>query len=477
MLDKSIYSIVRQGFTGREHIRIAVIGAKESGKTVFLTALANHLNHYDSELLDLKGWSVVPIGDGGETSDGIPAFLYAKARDQLSKGEWPDNTKSLAVIRLKLRLEKKLEKRTIRRTVVLELLDLPGERVADLSMEGRSFREWCGWMEDSFGGVNGISPHFSAYVRKIGSVSGKAAILSAYKDCVAKQYADGLLTITPSVLKLDTNGEFKVGEREEDYRKNIESTCIGVDEKNQFAPLPQTYFNDGSAEHRDVIKSFQKAYGKYRSRLVNPIAKWLSHVNKVVYLVDVLALLREGPEAYNAEQNFANQALRIFRRSCPDSPILNSAQRLLGSFVRTHADGVYVVATKSDTVVGEQNRSRMKNLAYVMMKPALLKLGLPSSQWEVLSCASVLTANEYEREKALEARVEVGKDESGNPLVKNLQYRVSDVPMGWPDDGDWQRGGSAYDFRPTFPKFDKKSDRPPRQLGLAYLVRQLLSLR
>ena len=476
MLDKSIYSIIRQGLSGHEHIRVAVIGAKESGKTVFLTALTNHLRNHDGELLDLQGWSVVNLDDDSKNTDDIPSFQYAKAREQLSQGEWPDNTRSLSVVRMKLRLEKKTEKKAKRRVVILELLDLPGERVADLSMAGRSFREWCEWMESRFCGIAGNSSHYEEYVKRIKAENESGAILSAYKDCVSKQYMDGLLTITPSVLKLDMNGEFRVGERADDYRKNIESTCIGVDESSQFAPLPRTFFDGGSREHRILVKTFKKAYGKYKSRIVNPIIEWLSHVNKAVYLVDVLALLRKGPEAYNAEENFASQALRIFRRSGSDSPILKGVQRLMGAFVRTHADGVYVIATKSDTVVGEQNRSRMKDLAYTMMKSALSGLGLPVNQWEVLSCASVLTADEYEREKALEARVEIGRDESGKPLVEKRQYLVSDVPMNWPDGDDWQRGGEVYDFRPTFPKFDKKSNKPPRQLGLEYIVRQLLSL-
>ena len=141
MLDKSIYSLVTQGLTGREHIRVAVIGTKGSGKTVFLTALTNHLRNHDKKRLDLKGWSVTNLECDGGNTGGMPSFQYAKAREQLSRGEWPDNTRSLSVVRLKLRLEKTVGKKTKRRTVILELLDLPGEWVADLSMVGRSFRE------------------------------------------------------------------------------------------------------------------------------------------------------------------------------------------------------------------------------------------------------------------------------------------------------------------------------------------------
>ena len=341
-------------------------------------------------------------------------------------------------------------------------------------MVGRSFREWCEWMEDRFCGVEGISPYYSEYVQRIESENDRDAILSAYKDCVSKQFEKWILTITPSVLKLDMNGEFKYkdGEPLSAYRKNIESTCIGVDEDSQFAPLPRSYFNGKSSEQRAIVKAFKKAYGKYRSRIVNPISEWLFHVNKAVYLVDVLSLLRNGPEQYNAEQSFAGQALRMFRRTYSDSPLLKGVQRFMGALVRTHADGVYVVATKADTAVGEANRSRMKELANRMLKPALSDLGLPANQMEVLSCASVTTSENHDKERALTARV---KDDDGKSVVETT-YEVHDVPMDWPEEDEWNSCREDYDFRPTFPKFDKKLDRPPSQLGLESLVMRLLSL-
>ena len=480
MSDKSIISIFRDRITGCEHIRVAVIGAKGSGKTVFLTALINHLRNHQKQLLDLKDrdgneWSVTSLDCDDWNTGGMDLFKYGEARDKLSRGEWPGNTTSLSVYRLKLRLEKKVnDKKTKRRTVILELLDLPGERVADLSMVGRSFLEWCEWMENRFCGVEGISPDYSEYVKRIESEKNRDAILSAYKDCVSKQFEKWMLTITPSVLKLDINGKFmyKDGDPLDSYRKNIVFTPIGVNGDNQFAPLPRTYFNINSPEQRAIVKAFKKAYGEYKSRIVDPISKWLSHVNKVVYLVDVLALLREGPEAYNAEQNFASQALRMFRRSYSDIPILEAIQRFMGAFVRTHADGVYVVATKADMVVGGTMRSRMKELANAMLKPALQDLGLSSSQKLVLSCASVKTSESHDKEKGLTARV---RDDDGERIIEET-YEVSDVPMDWPDEDEWNSSRKDYDFRPTFPRFDKRSDRPPSQLGMEPLIMRLLSL-
>lgn len=476
MFDRSFYSCVRRIVTGREHVRVAVIGAKESGKTVFLTALENHLRNHDGRLLNLDGWSVVCLEDEGGAESGFPRFQYAKARCQLGDGEWPDNTTAVSVVRLKLRLEKSRERGVARRTVVLELLDLPGERVADLSMVGRSFREWSEWMEDRFGGGSGVSPHYSDYLRRIESASDADAIISAYKDCVLGQYGEGVLTIAPSILKLGVDGVFRVGRNRGEFEANLKSAFVGLGADSQFAPLPKSYFTDGDAGRRAVVRAFERAYCAYRAKVVSPIADWLSHANKAVYLVDVLGLLRDGPVAYNAEQNFADRALQIFRRDGSDNPVLDGVRRFLGAFVRTHADGVYVVATKSDTVVGEKNRSRMVGLARAMMKPTLSRLGLPENRVGVCSCASVLTTEEFVEEGALEARIEVGRDDAGKPVVERRQYLVSDVPIGWPDDGSWSRGGEAYDFRPTFPMVDRKLDRPQRQLGLDFLVRKLLSL-
>ena len=47
MSNKSIYRRIWEAISGEERIRVAVLGSKGSGKTVFLTALANHLLNHD----------------------------------------------------------------------------------------------------------------------------------------------------------------------------------------------------------------------------------------------------------------------------------------------------------------------------------------------------------------------------------------------------------------------------------------------
>ena len=89
----------------------------------------------------------------------------------------------------------------------------------------------------------------------------------------------------------------------------------------------------------------------------------------------------------------------------------------------------------------------------------------------------MLTTDEFEKEKVLRARIEVGRDESDKAIVEETDYEVNDVPLDWPYDSDWKRGDEKYDFRPTFPKFDKKADRPPKQLGLNTLIAELLALK
>lgn len=478
MFDRSFGRVIRNLVTGCTTVRVAVIGAKECGKTVFLTALANHLQHPVQSAnpqdggLDLHGWSILPAEDEDEPHPTIPAFEYGAARDRLCHGEWPDNTRGVSLLRRRFRLE---DRKGRRRTVLLEMLDLPGERVADLSMKGRDFREWSAWMERRFGGETGVSRHYLDYLRSIESTDDVGTVLSRYKDCVSSQYADGIMTITPSVLKLGADGVFRGGVPAADFRRNIEPCPVGVDADSQFAPLPGAFFEEEA--HRGLVRRFAAAYERYRAKVVEPIAKWVSDANKVIYLVDVLSLLRRGPEAYNSEREFAVQALRLFRRTSHDFILADFFLDFLGAFVRTRADGVYVVATKSDTVVGDVNRNHMKNLAETMMGNTLAKLNFPRGQVEVLTCASVLTSDEFGDEKALSARVEsAAQDAEGRPVVEEKKYRVSDVPMDWPDGDKWLACAAEFDFRPTFPRFDRRTDKPPRHLGLDALVRRLLSL-
>ena len=467
MSNKSIYRTIWETISGEERIRVAVLGSKGSGKTVFLTSLANHLLNHDPARCPLNGWTVTPAESdlaAGVASDGIPLYPYADARKCLAEGRWPRKTKDWSVLRLALRLRNGKRRRDVR----LEVLDLPGERVADFPMLGRSYREWCEWMGHAFGGVFGSSDPYKAYCAAAASATELPELFAAYRRFLADEYAACSLSLTPSTVKLGQDAVSRTGGSAAEFLANIADVPIGLDAERQFVPLPPDCFKP-DAPCRQWLKPFERSYNAYRRAVVSPIGDWLQDVNQLFYFVDVLGLLQRGPDVYNAEKAFGAQALHMFARPDSANSLVRGLQWLLDTFLRTHVDGATIVATKADLVLSEENRSRLKNLARRMFGAALLNLGLDERHLDVLSCAAVRTTDEYLREKVLGARLDGASDAV-------TTYRAADVPDDWPDSATWGIGDARFDFQPTFPRFDRREDCAPPHLGLQDILVRMLSL-
>ena len=126
----------------RKRMRIVVLGSKNSGKTVFLTAVASNLLNHRKEHFRLNEWEAnFEEGMLHGLDKKIPDFPYLQYREGFAKDnpEWPEKTThEMRVLRLPLAFRKEGCKQ---RDLLIELLDLPGERIADLTMAGKSYRE------------------------------------------------------------------------------------------------------------------------------------------------------------------------------------------------------------------------------------------------------------------------------------------------------------------------------------------------
>ena len=143
---RPVGSVIGTAVKGYRTVRVAVMGSKASGKTVFLTALANHLQDHRPTEFPLGGRIVTWDKDAisGDTLHGLPRFSYEAARAFLAKGEWPAKTTATSILALRLLVE---DKKGRQENVQLEVADIPGERIADFAMKGRSYRAWCRWMQ------------------------------------------------------------------------------------------------------------------------------------------------------------------------------------------------------------------------------------------------------------------------------------------------------------------------------------------
>ena len=106
----------------RHEIRVAVCGMQNSGKTVFLTALADHLLHHDPEKnqednrrFDLGDYVVADdadISDIHSPGDSITNFDYQKYRANFGENKWPKKTVGTSELVLDFTLEN--QKRDLR---------------------------------------------------------------------------------------------------------------------------------------------------------------------------------------------------------------------------------------------------------------------------------------------------------------------------------------------------------------------------
>ena len=276
----------------RHRVRIAVLGSRNSGKTVFLTALAsNLLNHRKGNGFDLGGWEAfVENGFAPSAKEDIAVFPYEQYREGFAKEnpEWPEKTTcEMSVLRLPLVFRKKVRKGKFKsESMLIELLDIPGERIADLTMANRTYHEWCKWMSDKFGSsyrANG--PYYRDYLKKAESCRTKDELFGLFKAYLLNEHRRYSPWIVPSVVKLTKEGKATQFEQELTIRE------LGLTSEAQFVPVPIEWF-DPSHEKRAWTKEFATAFDKYKEAIVDPISDWLNEADELVYLVDVLNILK-----------------------------------------------------------------------------------------------------------------------------------------------------------------------------------------
>ena len=474
-MSKVIYKKVADWLRGEQCLRIVLVGSRYSGKSVFLTSLASQLRDHDEKRCPLNGWSVIAEDciDGTRKEGDFQSFKYSEARRMLSNGEWPEKTADCSIWRQHVVLKKVLKKsdagKTVKKRIYLEVMDLPGERVSDLPMIGRSYREWCGWFEDSFGGVSGSSENYNEYVKDLDNCQNADEAIFAYKKFIAAELAMFALSVTPSIVKLNREGVNLKPEAgnlslRERYLAALDGMCIGLSKESQFVPVTLSWLEKHG---KTDASGFKKAYNSYKREIVNPLADWLSSANQVYYFVDVLGLLSRGPEVYNSEKKFGTAVLNLFKHSEPSNSMLRIVSHAVRSFIKTSVDAVYVVAPKIDRVLPD-DMGRVEGLAKNMFGKVLDSLEVMQSG--VYCCSAVRTTEVVEKGSSylLQGRV---IDRDG--MEKMCQYKPAPIPTDWPEGDKWQ---IRNQWPETFPKFDKREDKAPDQHGLDELIAKILAL-
>jgi uncharacterized protein len=415
-------------------LRLAVTGLRQSGKTVFITTLVHHLLGLrelpflgavqDHRLL---GARLLPHRSGE-----LPPFPFERAREALSASEpaWPPPTEGLSSLRLALRFRAKgLLRRQLgdKRTLILEVIDYPGEWLLDLPLLEQTFPEWsvamlrladappraalaAEWLA-MMGALDPAAPADPAVARQA------AALYARYlRRC---QDEAGLSLLQPG--RATAPGD------------------LADPELVAFCPLPPSAAPSGS-----LAALMAARFERYRERVVRRFYRdHFARFDRQIVLIDLLAVLNRGRACFEDARAALATVLESFRYG---------RSSLLSRLLRPRIDTLLFAATKADHVAHNQHHNLRLLLEHMMSDPA------GRARFEGIKPAFVALA-------ALRSTDVVRTEHHGQMLscvkgvlkgeARETVLFPGEIPPDLPDESDWQ----ADRFR--FRDFAPRRLRPP----------------
>ena len=441
--------------------RVGVVGLYNSGKTVLLTSLINHLQDYDPDrfALGAPGTKVRKFTTLSP-DEGWEAFNYAGCRDALvHNGRWPGKTRDRSQFACQF-------ERTdwTFSDCLLKLYDLPGERIADAAMLGKDFASWSEHILTLVANDSGYRACCQPFMAAAaGDSPTEPALLRAYKLALANLILGFKPLVSPSTFLLDVKGQ---AARPDTPEALADSRSLGLGPGEEFCPLPAAV----RAAQPELVARFQARYTRYVEQVVEPTMAALRSCTSLVVLVDVTMLLAGGVGMYNDGKLILRDLLDVL--SPGEHPVFGPIARGLGKVFLPHQlrpgwiTRLAFAAPKLD-LVHPEDRDRMLSLTRRMVERyADSRDGL---RYEFFNLSSVVSTRVLPAEQG--QRFLVGtplRDAEGRKLPPGPEQRfpVSALPDDWPS--EWAPG--RYTFPEVYPRMPVRKDYPPEQVNVDKLA-------
>jgi len=433
-------------------VRLAVTGLANAGKTIFITQLVSHLEHFKRSRFDLgAGRSITEAKRFYITRPGLKDFPYETARAHLlgRDPDWPPATRDVSGIGIDLTLvdENAWLKR---RKYALEIYDFPGELLADLNLPDQSFSEWSlatlRWLQDPASPSHAAAAPYLALLRDLRADTDPAQLVRAYHDFLEDAVRGGTRTVSPAGwIYTRLGGTFSAP----------------VD----FAPLP-----GGVAS--ELRRHFQKLYRIY-TRSLEPLASVFRECANHIVLVDVLEILRDGQARYVERKQVLQGMVEFYKRShgfltrvARDAANWAGLPVAPGRVPLTHA---VIAATKADAVL-EDDRGRLAGLLQEMLESDFRAL---DCTLDFRACAAYdATRRETDGKRwVIVGRIPAAPDQA-------MPRDVARVPESWPThpwDGAEYR--SLRNYLPPIPDTPVREDATFPHINLDEIFLEVLGLR
>jgi predicted YcjX-like family ATPase len=439
--------------------RVGVVGLYNSGKTVLLTSLINHLKDYEASRFALgneKDPAVLRKFRVHPAESGWAPFAYDAYRDALvNRGRWPEKTRDRAQYVCQFERSDWTFS-----DCLLKLYDLPGERIADAAMLGRNFAAWSEHVLNLFRSDRVYRDCTAPFLNALESpLENSDKLLRAYRLALGHLIWHYKPFISPSTFLLDVHGKLAKRLQPEELADSRDS---GVSADQQFCPLPAQFRTPGS----EVLAAFTTRYQNYIDQVVTPSIQALRSCTSLIVMIDVTMLLAGGVGMYDDNRQIVKDLLDVLNPG--EHPVFGPIGRAFGKVFLPHEwrpgwiTRVAFVAPKMD-LVHPADRDRMLRLMRQMVERfAADHDGLNA---RFFNCSAMVATKVRPSETG--ERLMVGipfRDPTGSRLPPGAEQRfgVSELPEDWPQ--EWKPG--QYVFPEVYPKMPARKDHPPEQVNL-----------
>ncbi len=327
-------------------LKLGVTGLSRAGKTVFITAFVNALTNRTADpaikVLNRPGMRgfLEPQPD-----DELPRFNYEGHLADLtaSPPRWPESTRHISQLRVTLEWQPSdwlRQQAGIQRRLHIDIIDYPGEWLADIGLLEQTFAEW--------------SAHTAHLAREALAGPGRDAWLAFCAAPPAEGRPAEQIALEGARLFQAYLSEQKAAGRLQPSAGPGRFLMPGDYEGSPlltFCPL------DGElAKAAGLDALLSRRFESYKATVVKPFfEKHFSRIERQIVLVDVLGALNQGPRAVVEMENALERALAAFRPG---------RDSWFGRLISPRVDSIMFAATKADHL----NRHNHDRLAAILEK-------------------------------------------------------------------------------------------------------------
>ncbi len=411
------YDLTTMLFTHKK-IKLGVTGFSRTGKTVFIGSLVQALLTADCWAgrcgqgplaqftpFELGQFQCASIRD--DVHADLPQFPFRKVRDCLTgkQAVWPEPTEAISHLVLDIDYHHKGRLWDSDATLQLELIDYPGEWLADLPMLAQNYANWSDtllqrarkgqraeWSAAYFAALETMTSHHDdeAYLEQL------ADLWRAYLQQAA---ANGLVYNQPGRL-------LRPGEM-------LHSPVL------RLVPLPK------SLRKGKLGQKLKSRFAEYHSKVIKPFySRYFATIDRQIVLVDVLRTLQLGEDAYTELMDALKLVLKAFRYS---------KGHFYDWLTRHHTTHVLFAATKADHVT-RGDRANLERMLRKMIRQIDDDNQFKSSvkHFEMMEIAALKAVEDRMTVKAPKREILFGRPVNANEAAAyDPGVLPLDVPPDW----------------------------------------------